>query len=98
MGEEVRGRERGDGSPSSRDSSWVASPVMVVSTPFAVPVRAPALGTRSMGAWVRFWCPDLTRLFETVSLKEYNGYFEHVWHCVGDEPDFSSKVVNGVPS
>lgn len=51
-----------------------------------------------MGAWVRFWCPDLTRLFETVSLKEYNGYFEHVWHCVGDEPDFSSKVVNGVPS
>jgi len=34
-----------------------------------------------MGAWVRVWCPDLTRLFEIVSLKERNGYFENVWHA-----------------
>lgn len=51
-----------------------------------------------MGAWERFWCPDLTRLFETVSLEEHDGYLEHVWHDGGDRPDFSSKVVNGVPS
>lgn len=41
----------------------------VNSIPSAVPIRAPACGTRSIGAEVRFAYPDLMRLFETDSLE-----------------------------
>jgi hypothetical protein len=46
-----------------------ASVAWVVSRPLAVPARAPASGTRSIGGFLRLWYPDLTRLFETDSLR-----------------------------
>lgn len=53
-------------SPAS--TSAIAMLASVTSVPSAVPIRAPACGTISMGADTRFAYPDLTRLFETDSL------------------------------
>lgn len=65
---------KGDGivSPLSR-SSVTDRPGSESSTPSAVPVRAPAFATRSMGAVGRFTCPDLTLLFDTDSLIVRDG-------------------------
>jgi len=49
-------------------TSGMASELSVVSTPLAVPERAPASGTVSMGAQRRLAYPDLTRLLEVDSL------------------------------
>jgi hypothetical protein len=62
----VRGRP---GTPSAASRSAEATPASVVSNPFAVPARAPANGTVSMGAFFRFAYPDLMRLFEVDSLE-----------------------------
>jgi hypothetical protein len=57
--------------PPSSIVGWPpTSPGSVSSTPSAVPIRAPAAATWSMGAFLRFWYPDLTRLFETDSLDK----------------------------
>ena len=52
--------------PSSTECARLGSDVSI---PSAVPERAPAPGTLSMGALMRFWYPDFMRLFETDSLK-----------------------------
>ena len=66
------GRNRGVveflSSPASR--SIAPSPVIVVSYPFAVPLRAPAEGIMSIGAALRCSYPDLTRLLLVSSLQK----------------------------
>jgi hypothetical protein len=49
----VRGRA-GPGVPSPVSSSGIARLGSVYSVPSAAPIRAPACGTKSMGAEVRF--------------------------------------------
>jgi hypothetical protein len=59
----------GPGVPSPASTSAIAMLASVTSVPSAVPIRAPAWGTISIGADTRFAYPDLTRLFETDSLQ-----------------------------
>jgi hypothetical protein len=63
----VRGRSR-LGVPSPTSMSVTARLGSVYSVPSAAPIRAPACGTISIGADVRFTYPDFTRLFDTDSL------------------------------
>jgi hypothetical protein len=63
----VRGTAVLGPSPASRSAE--ATPASVVSRPSALPIRAPACGTWSIGAFFRFAYPDLTRLLETDSLR-----------------------------
>lgn len=58
----------GEMPPSSIVGCEPTSPGSVSSTPSAVPIRAPAAATWSIGAFLRFSYPDLIRLFETDSL------------------------------
>ena len=55
------------GSVSPASTSGTPSPASVTSIPFAVPMRAPASATISIGAAGRLY-PDLIRLFDTDSL------------------------------
>ena len=68
-GETCRLSGRAPGLRSMSSGSGGASPASVVSIPFAVPWRAPAAGTRSMGrAPRRRFGPERMRLLEVSSL------------------------------
>jgi hypothetical protein len=93
----VRGVLGLGGRPSAASRSAEATPGSVSSWPKAVPARAPACGTSSMGARARLAWPDLMRLFDVLSLRMCeirNG---------GDRgaslraPDLGDEVVDGVP-
>lgn len=79
---------RTPGLRSGSSMSTTASPASVVSIPFAVPWRAPAEGTRSIGRGPRRGSgPERTRLFDVSSLRPWNTYAkrdprqEHIFGC-----------------
>jgi hypothetical protein len=84
-------------SPASTSTSTFDIGGAEVSTPSAVPERAPASGILSIGA-MRLLYPDLTRLLETDSLQiDFEHQGDWWWRTNDLLPYFGNKVFNRIP-